>query len=58
MSRKHMKRRLTSLVTREMPVETTVRYHITPISLAILQKQKIISVDEDVEILEPSYTVG
>ena len=42
-----------------MQVKTTVRYHVTPIRMtAILKKQKIICVDEDVEILEPSCTVG
>lgn len=48
-----------------MPVRTTVREHHTPDRMATIktkqtqtQKQKTVSTEEDVETLEPLYTVG
>ena len=55
MAKKHMKRCSTSLIIREMHIKTTVRYHLTLVRMAIINKSPNNRLER---VWEPSYIIG
>ena len=41
-----------------MQIQTTLRYHLTPVKVAITKRPQIIIVGEDVEKSKPLCTIG
>ena len=58
MAKRHMKKCSTSLIVREMQIKTTMRYHLTPVKISNIKKEKSISVGGGVVKGELFYTAG
>ena len=58
MAKWHVKRCSISLIIREMHIKTIMRYHLTPVRMAIIKNLQTKSPGEGVEKRELSKTVG
>jgi hypothetical protein len=58
MAKKHIKKWSPSLAIKEIQIKTTLRFHLTPVSIAIIKLPTTTNVGEDVGKKELSYTAG
>ena len=58
MANKNVKRCSTSLIFREMPIKTTMRYHLIQVRMDAIKKSTNNKCWRSVEKREPAYTVG
>jgi hypothetical protein len=58
MAKKHMKKCSLSPAIKEMQIKTTLRFHLTPVRIAIIRNTTTTGVGEDAGKKEPSYTAG
>jgi hypothetical protein len=58
MDNKYMKKYITSLAIKEMQIKTTLRFHLTPVRMAIFKSKTTTNAGEDSVKQEPLYTVG
>ena len=58
MTKRFMKKCLTSIVTWEMQIQITMTYYLIPVRMAVFRRQEKISVGEDVEKRELMRTVA
>jgi hypothetical protein len=56
MAKKYMRKCSPSLAIKEMQIKTTLRFHLTPVRIAIIKDTTRTCVGEDVGKKEPSYT--
>ena len=58
MAKKYMKIFSTSLIIREMKIETTMKYHLILVRIAIIKNLQMINAGEGVDKRRFSYTAG